>query len=494
MTAWIGSAILLLLSPAAQAGDTAQRMIFTSSGNVGNASTPGAVVIEAGSGAYRVTGGGANIWDSADAFFFARKEVRGDVSMTAAIDWATAGGHEHKKAGLMVRAGLDADDPHASVMVHGDGLIALQYRARQGGPTQEVRAAVKTQVARVRLIRNGDVVSVEAARPGEDLQPVGALTVLLPEVVQAGLAVCSHDDKEKQTAVFTGVSMEEPGVVNPKARVVESTLETVDVETGERRIVHRAITHFEAPNWSGDNMLYFNGGGRIYRVPVAGGTPEQISTGDVRVNNDHGLSPDGRSMAVSGSIGKTESRIFIIPVTGGAPRLITPNMPSYWHGWSPDGKTLAYCASRNREYDIYTIPVDNGEETRLTTAPGLDDGPDYSPDGRYIYFNSERSGLMRIWRMKADGSEQEMFSSGPESADWFPHPSPDGKWIVYLSYEPTVKGHPANKDVILRLVPSTGGAVRTLVTLFGGQGTINVPSWSPDSRRFAFVSYRLVAP
>jgi Tol biopolymer transport system component len=187
------------------------------------------------------------------------------------------------------------------------------------------------------------------------------------------------------------------------------------------------------------------------------------------------------------------SLIYVLPITGGTPRRVTQLAPSYWHGWSQDGKTLVYCAERDSDYDIYAIPVEGGEEKRLTTAKGLDDGPDYSHDGQYIYFNSERTGSMQIWRMKTDGGEQTQITSD-EYNNWFPHPSPDGKWIAFLSYEKDVKGHPANKDVTLRLAPVGGGQIQVLAKLFGGQGTINVPSWSPDSRHLAFVSYRLIDP
>jgi Tol biopolymer transport system component len=155
--------------------------------------------------------------------------------------------------------------------------------------------------------------------------------------------------------------------------------------------------------------------------------------------------------------------------------------------------TLAFCGERNGEFDIYTIPAAGGTERRLTTAPGLDDGPDYSPDGRYIYFNSERTGTMQVWRMKPDGTNQQQMTAD-EYNNWFPHPSPDGKWIVFLSYAKDVHGHPENKDVMLRLMPAEGGEIRVLAKLFGGQGTINVPSWSPNSEMVAFVSYRLAAP
>jgi Tol biopolymer transport system component len=225
------------------------------------------------------------------------------------------------------------------------------------------------------------------------------------------------------------------------------------------------------------------------------GEARPIDTGFAnRCNNDHGLSPDGTLLAISDqSQGDGQSVIYTLPATGGTPRRITAHAPSYWHAWSPDGKTLAYCAERGGEFDVYTIPVEGGAETRLTTAPGLDDGPDYSPDGRWIYFNSERSGTMQIYRMRTDGTEQERLTSDGR-ADWSPHPSPDGKWVAFLSYEREVKGHPPDKDVMLRIMPAGGGDVQVLARLFGGQGTINVPSWSPDSTRLAFVSYRLRLP
>ncbi len=273
--------------------------------------------------------------------------------------------------------------------------------------------------------------------------------------------------------------------------VVESTLEAVEVESRERRVIYQTPGRIEAPNWSPDGKwIIFNGEGRIYRLPSAGGEPQIVETGFAnRCNNDHGLSPDGAQLAISHQAEGSGSIIYVLPSSGGVPRQVTPLGPSYWHGWSPDGETLVYCAERGGEYDIYAIPVTGGEEKRLTTAPGLDDGPEYAPDGRLIYFNSERTGRMQIWRMKPDGSEQQQVTFG-ERNNWFPHPSPDGRWIVFLSYEPGVKGHPPDKEVELRLMPIPGGEIQVLARLFGGQGTINVPSWSPDSQQVAFVSYR----
>ena len=274
--------------------------------------------------------------------------------------------------------------------------------------------------------------------------------------------------------------------------LVESTLETVSIVSKERRTIYRTQGRIEAPNWSPDGRwFYFNGGGRIYRLPRDGGEPQIVDTGFAdRCNNDHGISPDGSHLAISHQAEGVGSLIYLVPITGGVPRQVTPLGPSYWHGWSPDGKTIVYCAQRSGEYDVYSISVTGGEETRLTTAPGLDDGPEYTPDGRFIYFNSERTRRMQIWRMRPDGSEQtQVFSD--DYNNWFPHPSLDGQWIVFLSYEKEVMGHPPDKEVMLRLMPIGGGEIQVLAKLFGGQGTINVPSWSPDSRRVAFVSYHL---
>jgi len=274
----------------------------------------------------------------------------------------------------------------------------------------------------------------------------------------------------------------------------ESRLEVYSLDSNSRRVVYTSLKLFEAPNWSKDgSFLLFNSEGKIYRIAPEGGEPELVNTDfAIKNNNDHGISPDNTELAISHHDEKSgQSKIYILPIEGGTPRLVTPKEPSYWHGWSPDGKTLAYCAERNGEFDIYTIPVEGGAEIKLTSAKGLDDGPDYTYDGRYIYFNSVRTGKMKIWRMKPDGSEQEQVTFD-EYNDWFAHPSPDGKWLVFVSYEKDVEGHPANKNVTLRMMPLSGGEPKVVAKLFGGQGTINVPSWSPDSKQFAFVSYKII--
>jgi Tol biopolymer transport system component len=276
--------------------------------------------------------------------------------------------------------------------------------------------------------------------------------------------------------------------------VLYSTLETVSIASTDRTVVAVVPEHIEAPNWTSDGeTLIVNGKGLLYRIPVVGGYLERIDTGfAVRCNNDHGISPDGTQIVISDqSQDPGQSIIYTLPFEGGTPTRITANFPSYWHGWSPDGQTLAYCAQRDGKFGIFTIPATGGEETRLTTAVGLDDGPDYSPDGNYIYFNSDRTGLMQIWRMAPDGSNLEQVTFD-EANNWFAHISPNGKWMVYLTYEKDVLGHPPLKDVMLRLLSLEDGTTSVLATLFGGQGTINVPSWSPDSTQVAFVSYQLI--
>lgn len=234
----------------------------------------------------------------------------------------------------------------------------------------------------------------------------------------------------------------------------------------------------------------------MFRLDLETKEISQIDTGYAdNCNNDHVLSSDGKQLAVShGTREDDKSRIYILPLSGGVPRLITPLGPSYLHGWSPDGKTLCYCAERNGEFDIYTIPAEGGVETRLTDAPGLNDGAEYDSLGEYIWFNSVRSGLMQAWRMKADGSEQTQMTFDENWNTWFPHISPDRKLVSMVCYK---KGdvqpgeHVPHKFVELRLMNADGTNVQTLVKLFGGQGTINVNSWSPDSQKFAFVSYRI---
>lgn len=283
-----------------------------------------------------------------------------------------------------------------------------------------------------------------------------------------------------------------------------SILETVDVQTGDRTILREFDTVISAPNWTKDGRyLIYDSWGRLYRYELATGKISEIDTGFATdCTNDHLLSPDNTQLAISHFTNEdATARIYLLPAAGGHPTLITEKGPSYLHGWSPDGQRLVYCGERGGQYDIYTISVNGGPEMQLTNEPGLDDGPEYAPSGQHIWFNSVRSGLMQIWRMEVDGANPTQMVQEQANC-WFPHVSPDGKWVAYIAYgkDDVAPGdHPPNKNIEIRLIPAlsspngpaAGGVSKTIVKLFGGQGTMNVNPWSPDSRTLAFVSYRL---
>ncbi|MGR8924343.1 TolB family protein [Rhizobium leguminosarum] len=271
---------------------------------------------------------------------------------------------------------------------------------------------------------------------------------------------------------------------------MRSSVEIYNVRTGRAHEVWQTEKLVEAPNFSPDgSYLLLNGDGLLYRLPLDGGEVVKVDTGfAVNCNNDHGISPDGTEIVISDKTEFGKSAIYTLPIEDGTPRLVTQNLPSYWHGWSPDGRQLAYCGIRNDVFDIYTISVDGGEETRLTHGEGRNDGPDYSADGQWIYFNSSRTGLMQIWRIHPDGTGLEQVTSDNQG-NWFAHPSPSNDKVLILSYDPSVFDHPRDLDVRLRLMDMDGGNLKTLFELFGGQGTINVPCWSPDGDEFAYVRY-----
>lgn len=500
--------------------------IFESHGDIGTVLHGGSVDFDAAKQTYTVAGSGENMWSTKDAFHFTWKKMSGDLRLTADISFLGKGAQEHRKAVLMVRQSLDADSSYADVALHGNGLTSLQYREEKGAATHEIQANVSAP-KRLRLVKRGAYFSLWLADENGKFQLAsGSTRVPLQQPFYVGIGVCSHDANVIEKAIFSNVSVEAtpeaPGTSNAgsasnasapanaaatttaNASSLYSALEIISVASTDRRVVYIAPERFEAPNWMPDGKhLLFNRNGRIEKIPVTGGAPQALDTGfATRCNNDHLISPDGTQLGISDNSQEDhKSLVYIVPVSGGTPRRITQKSPSYLHGWSPDGKTLALVGERNGDFDIYAIPAEGGEENRLTTAKGLDDGPEYTRDGKYIYFNSERTGHMQIWRMHTDGSDQEQVTFG-EDNDWFPHISPDGQWMVFLTYDKSVSGHPENKDVSLRLMhlkdATTPGAnfreakITVLAKLFGGQGTMNVPSWSPDGTQLAFVSYQLI--
>jgi Tol biopolymer transport system component len=321
------------------------------------------------------------------------------------------------------------------------------------------------------------------------------IDVDLGDDVYVGLFVCAHNASVYEKAAFHNVRIITPAwpTLVPYRDYLGSQLEILDVASGNSTIIFQSPRSLQAPNWMNDskNLLY-NSEGLLYTFNLATLTATVLNTGTAtHNNNDHVISFNGKMLGISSgsAADKGVSIAYTLPITGGEPKRITTTGPSYLHGWSPDGKDIVFTGQRNNEFDVYKISANGGEETRLTTTPGLDDGPEYTPNGKYIYFNSVRSGTMQIWRMKPDGSGQEQLTNDGLN-NWFPHISPDGKWVVFITFGNDVSpgDHPFYKHVYLRLMPADGGTPKVIAYLYGGQGTINTPSWCPDGKRLAFIS------
>ncbi len=468
--------------------------------DIGDCRIPGTLDYSADNQVYTIGGSGRNIWDETDHFSFAWKKISGDFILTAEFRFQGEGTHAHRKTGWMVRKSLDPGSPYADAVIHGDGLASLQFRRAFKGDTREMASPLEAPDV-VQLERRDNTFIMRAARAGEPLSEAGSIELELGEPVYAGLAVCSHDDDSFEKVLVSNLRIEipEPAAASQEQASSGSRLEILDIETGLRKIVLETDRIIEAPNWTSDGRaLIYNSMGLLFRFDLETGISTPIDTGSARgINNDHLISPDGRMLGISHraeSETMSGSTISLLPIGGGEPVMITDKAPSYLHGWSPDDQYLVYTARRDGQYDIYRIGVRGGKEIQLTDHPRLDDGPEYSPDGEWIYFNSARTGIMQIWRMKSDGTGLEQLTFDQWN-DWFPHISPDGKTVVFLSYPPETgaEDHPRHKRVMLRTMDPEGGKIRVAAYLHGGQGTINVPSWSPDSKKAAFVSYSFQA-
>ncbi len=470
---------------------------FSFVSDIGNPKLKGATRFDGSTQTYSLSGSGLNMWAKSDEFHMAATKIDGDFIITTFCHFEGKGANPHRKIGLIIRESTDPGSRYADAAIHGDGLTSLQYRIKENELTLEQKAPLSSPDV-IQLERTGDTIVMRCAKSGYPFTETGRISINFKTPVYAGLFICSHDPQVIEKGTFWNFRIDVPagsqvdGYSTPSA----SRLELLDVRSGMRKVIYTTKGHIEAPNWSRDGkFLIYNSGGLLYKFPLVSQVPEKINTGNViSNNNDHGLSFDGKMLAISSSAkladGKTGSMVYTVPVKGGTPKAITPKVPSYWHGWSPDGKTLVYCAERNGDYDVWGIPASGGTEFQLTNSKGLDDGPEYAPDGKAIYFNSVRSGMMKIWRMSPDGSNQEQVSFGPFN-DWFAHISPDGKKMAYISYPSSVptNSHPHNQRVLLQLQPADTPQQKVLAYIYGGQGTMNVPSWSPDGRMVAFMSY-----
>ncbi len=470
--------------------------IFDGHGDVGTNIKPGSVTFIPSTGQYVISGAGANVWADHDEFQFVWKKMTGDFILFTRAEFLGNWVNYHRKAGWMVRKNLDANSPHVNAVEHGDGLTSLQFRRTAGAQTEEHKLKM-THANILQLERKGNQYIMRAAIYGDTFETDTISDIDLGNEVYVGLFVGSHNADVVETGVFSNVNITIPfnGIADQRTQMtLGSNLELLDVASGKREVVYEVPYSIQGPNWTkdGKSIFYNSSDGLIYNFDLASRKQQQLNTGDVKNNNnDHVFSFDGNMLGLSSNVKESGgSIIYTVPVKGGTPKQVTPKGPSYLHGWSPDGNSLVFCGSRGGEYDVYRIPVDGGTEIQLTSTKGLDDGPEYTPDGKYIYFNSVRSGLMQIWRMKPDGSGQEQVTND-DFNNWFAHISPDGKSMVFLSFlktevEPGI--HPPYKHVYLRMMPVSGGTPKVIAYVYGGQGSINVPSWSPDSKRIAFIS------
>jgi TolB protein len=474
---------------------------ISGSGDIGAILHPGSGHYDASKNRYTVSGSGANLWFGIDDFHYVWRKVSGDLALSADIDFVGDKGNADRKAVLMIRQSLDPHSIYADVARHGDGLTSLQYRDTTGADTHEIET-YGNGPHRVRIEKRGDYVYVSIPDAKGNMAPSGAaMHVLIHGDFYVGLGVCSHDEKVTETAIFSNVKIEplSPIVGQP---VLHSTLESVIVASTDRRIRYTAPILFEDPNWTPDGKtLIFNQEGTLRHFVLDNGVhlidstiPRSTSstliptTPEKKINGDHGISPDGSLIAFGNQDPDGVARIYVVPTSGGTPRCVTPNGPAYFHSWSPDGKTLSFTGRRGDNFNSYTIPVAGGPETLLASKT---DAAEFSPDGQWIYFQSARTGHMQLWRKRPDGSAWEQLLIS-DTSDWFPHISTDGKMIAFLAYKAGTQGHPANQDVEIRVLSLADRKVRILAKLLGGRGTMNVPSWSPDSKMLAFTSYELL--
>ncbi|PJJ79102.1 TolB family protein [Mucilaginibacter auburnensis] len=486
---------LMALLCCTESGLLAQSIgIFEGQSRIG--ATTGKAVYEEQSQNYTLTSAGGNASVEDDPAYFLWRKIKGDFIITANVKFIpTVAANRYTKIGMMFRTGLDDHAKFIDVAKRGGQAAAMQYKTTVSG---EVKSNVSNPDV-MQLERRGNVFRMWVAKQGDPFTVDSTTINYIEDEGYVGIFYVGAKTKGAAKVVFSNVRITVPAKVGfkPYTDYIGSNIEILDLATKNRRVIYQYNKSIQAPNWTRDGKkLLYNQDDLLYTYDLATNKATLLNTGDVkRNNNDHVISFNGKMLAISsfgprGGPDNGRSIGYVVPITGGQPKRITTIAPSYIHSWSPDDKAIVFMSTRDGNSDIYSVSPEGGLETRLTTDPAYDDGCEYTPDGKYIYFNSARTGHMQIWRMKPDGSEQTQVTHS-EFNDWFPHISPDGKWIVYISFLQNEVGpadHPFYRHVYLQRMPVNGGKPEVIAYLYGGQGTINTPSFAPDGKHLAFVS------
>ncbi len=470
--------------------------LFDRSLDVGNVKHPGFASYDPQSQRYLIGGAGNNMWFGQDQFHYLWTTIQGDFILRAEVEFKGSGVDPHRKTGWMVRNSLGENDAHVNAAIHGDGLTSLQFRNERGSLTAEEQLELSAPNV-IQLERRGDVFIMSAATFGNPFTSVQT-SISLDKEVYIGLYVCSHNENILETVEFRNVRIIKPVQEDyrPYRDYIGSKLEILDIDSGDRKVIYQSAHSIQAPNWTPDGkQLIYNSKGLLYQYDLSSGNIEVLNTGFANSNNnDHVLTFDGKMIGISHHNADDEgnSSIYYLPVQGDSiPKKVTKDGvgASYLHSWSPDKQKMLFTGHRKGQYDIYSVDVESGKETQLTNEETLDDGSEYSPDGKHIFFNSARTGKMKLWQMDANGKNPKQLTFDGYN-DWFPHVSPDMKWIIFISFPKDIDPatHPFYKHCLLRIMPYTGGEPSVLGYIYGGQGSINVPSWSPDSKKVAFIS------
>jgi len=485
----------------AQDAAAQQLGLFEGHSDIGSVTPPGTSSFSGGD--YTITSAGANVWARVDAFHYLWKKMSGDAVLTADVSFPPAAySHppaEHRKAMLMIRQSLDVGAQQVSIHVHGVGMTALQHREQRGANTQSIELNIDAVPKTVRLEKRGDTFTMFISQKGEPLHQMGAsLKQHFAAPFYVGLGVTSHDADTTDKIVFRNVSLETPASVPPPADLVlNSSLQILQVEDSARRaiVIATGPGRMNSPDWMpGHKNIYAYKDGKILRIPLQdplnGGKPEVVDTaGLVDCVGDYGVSPDGKSIALSCAETKGGVRnLYVLPF-GGKPRQLTHDVNSFFHGWSADGSTLLFTRGKAAAADFFAVPAAGGGEKQLTSDT-LHDGPEFSPDGKYIYFDSSRSGSSQIWRMNADGTGVlQLTDDGMD--DLSPHVSPDGGYVAWIQFKPGTGTAAGVQDASIQLLSVKDGAIRTLHNFQGNRGSFTMPVWG-DNNHLALVSYQML--